>query len=58
VIKGLSLTPAHDAQSYKPCLEPAVRHRREGVAEIEAMCRCQYLVNGFDENMLASSFLM
>lgn len=56
VFKGLPQTPAHDAQSYKPCLEPAVAHSQEGEVETEAVCRCQYLVNGFDKNMSASTF--
>lgn len=42
VVKGLPLTPAHDAQSYKACLEPAVRHSQEGEAETETACRYQY----------------
>lgn len=42
VVKGLQLTRPHDAQSYKPCLEPAVGHSQEGEGETEAVCRCQY----------------
>lgn len=42
VVEGLTLTPAHDAQSYKPCLESAAGQSQEGEAETKAVCRCQY----------------
>lgn len=42
VLKGLPLTPAHDAQSYETCLEPPVRHSQGREADTETACRYQY----------------
>lgn len=55
VVEGLPLTPAHDAQSYKPCLEPAVGHSQER-QKLRQCVDANILVNGFDESVLASTF--